>query len=443
MEITRHSASHSWLAVVASVCLVAQATYAQDSVAERVVRDFAERLGRAMSAGAIDQDHLWERGARDDVQRVLDARTATLFRWSDVSVSVERATASGNDVVADLVIRGEATWEPRAYGVASALWPLQLDERAERNVVVRRESWRLRETGGTWSAVERRGLAAVDVVSATIDAGVFSGQDAVLVECTYYVRARVDGVRVVRFLLDRRAHVYDLRVSGAVAPFVRGGELGALGLSGYTPENESSFELPKPLARGEEALVKFRILAPIVHLETDGIVTTLPVTSGPFRQRAWIPLPSTDDEASAATTIDLFVHWPLHSFRATLAPCAAGDPAPAVEGSRPEETSTRYLWTGDLREVDFLLPSGATVPAVIDVRAGAASGSSPCFVAQPASSRTRRALVRPLLDESTYSTRDLSSELQDLLPFDDEILDELFDESSGDAEEGADDRSAG
>ena len=57
--------------------------------------------------------------------------------------------------------------------------------------------------------------------------------------------------------------------------------------------------------------------------------------------------------------------------------------------------------------------------------------------------RTRAALLEPLLDVSRTSSRDLSSELQDLIPLDDDLLDELFDDSTQDAERGADDRQAG
>jgi hypothetical protein len=446
MNLTRVAARFVRLATLGGTLVLANGVGAEEADPRGVAEAFAVRLANALQAGAIEQDRLWQSGARDASHQVLDARTASLFRWSDVAVTIERAAADGDDVVVDLVIRGTATWDGRAFGVASALWTLQLDEQSPANSVVRRETWRIRRADGVWGAVDRGVLPAVDVLSATIDAGVFPGQQSMLVECTYYLRARVEGVRVVRMLLDRRSRIYDLRVNGTPAPVVRGGELGALGLLGYTPELESSFSFPKPLAPGEEVLVKFRILAPVAHLERTGFLTTLPIQDGPFRQRAWVPILVSDEARASATKLDLSVHWPEAAFDEIAAPCAAGARADDVESSRPEETGARFRWSGDLREVDFLLRArGAAAPAALELRSREDANGAPaaCFTGQSTSLRTRRALVQPLLDASTYSTRDLSSELQDLLPLDDQILDELFDDSSGDAEQGADDRSAG
>jgi hypothetical protein len=58
--------------------------------------------------------------------------------------------------------------------------------------------------------------------------------------------------------------------------------------------------------------------------------------------------------------------------------------------------------------------------------------------------RTREALIAPLLDATTYSSRDLTSEMDELLPLDSDLIDllnELLDESSEGAETSAGDRS--
>jgi hypothetical protein len=51
--------------------------------------------------------------------------------------------------------------------------------------------------------------------------------------------------------------------------------------------------------------------------------------------------------------------------------------------------------------------------------------------------RSRRAIVEPLLLGSDYAQSDLTAELEDLLPIDLDDFDELFDESTGDADQGA------
>ncbi len=56
-----------------------------------------------------------------------------------------------------------------------------------------------------------------------------------------------------------------------------------------SPELESSLELPRPLARDEKALIKYRMRSPLVHMRGDGYVTTLPLTGGAFRERVWLP----------------------------------------------------------------------------------------------------------------------------------------------------------
>ena len=92
---------------------------------DTVVGEFAARLEGALAATAVDQDRLWV--ARDESTRRLDFRRASLFEWKDPSVTVEAAQRmsgeAGTEYVLDLLVRGEARWEPRAYGLATGAIP--------------------------------------------------------------------------------------------------------------------------------------------------------------------------------------------------------------------------------------------------------------------------------------------------------------------------------
>ncbi|GJM45128.1 MAG: hypothetical protein DHS20C21_19700 [Gemmatimonadota bacterium] len=411
---------------------------------------FSVRLGRAMEAGPVAWDGLWDPNARDETQRMLDVRSQALFQWSNVQVVSEGEWDLGSDRVAqDLTVRGTATWRPNAWGVASSFWTPQWDEHFESNRVVRRERW-IRKRG-SGEMVAREPLSSLSVVEAQIDLGVYPGQSAILVDATYYVRALADGVQHVRFLLDRRSHIYDLRVNGQLAPLVRGNELGSLGLEGFSPELESSFELPRPLAKGEEALVKFRLRSPIVHLQDNGQVTSLPLADGPFRERVWIPLLGSvgGDGSGNLTNVKLSVRWPHGAFESVA---VAAKPLDGLVDEPNDEKleERRILLTSrsDLRDLDFaLFEEGSSLSDLsTPVRVGMERRPGVFWFERtdgPAESRTRMALVDPLLDAAQSSSRDLSSELQELIPLDADMVDELFDDSSTDAERSADDRSAG
>jgi hypothetical protein len=354
----------------------------------------------------------------------------------------------GDTLDAVLQVRGMAAWQPAAWGVARALWVLQADERRETNRIVRREHWRLVDEGGTWLAVARHPLAPFEILDARIEAGVYPGQDAMLVDCTWYVRALADGVRNVRVLLDRRAHVYDLRVDGRIVDPVRGSELGSLGLWGWSPESESSFELPDPLAAGARAAIRIRLRAPLVHVTGNGFVTTVPLTDGAFRERLWMPVPDPAFPGRRADTeVTLSLRWPAEAFAGAAVACPRDASVERGEAERLEERTVTVHWKkGQLADVDFALFTGATPPL-------SAVGGAPVelltdgvfrFVRDPAppgepSWRTRD-LVFPPLYGATQVSRDLSSELQDLLPLDDRLLDEIFDDSAADADRGSADR---
>lgn len=444
-----------------------------------VAAEFTARLRDALLEGALARDRLWVPGLQDSTQRLLDVRAAASFLWSGVHVRAERAR-EGTFVPADaseggaracvdveLLVTGSVRWEPRAYGVAKALWPLQLDEEAVLNWVVRREAWRLVREGGTWLAHERALLSPVQVSEAVVVAEVHPDQDALVVDCTYTVRALADGVRVLRFLLDRRAFVYELLIDGEPAEHARGGELGALGLEGFTPEVESSLRFPTPLAKGEESVVKFRIRSPLVHMRGEGFVTSLPLRDGPFRERAWYPLigPATVLGERPATVGKLTVYWPVGAF-AEFA--LSGEPLDSGrdrrEGGRYEEFfASSRLAAGDSRDADFLLLEAGVSASDVDwaeilgpsddaldrvpvlaertIRAQLPAATAGRFAGilddHP---RSRRHLIAPLVAASVYSTGDLQAELQDLLPIEAELIEELFDRGATDADEGAAER---
>ncbi len=402
---------------------------------------FAARLQQAMLEGAGAQDRLWAPG-RTEQQRELSARTASLFRWTEVTVTAEGShlRADGTRTV-DVTVRGTATWAEAAWGVAQAFWTLQADEGRELNAVVRRERWTLNAEG---LALSREPLSTVDVLEARLDVGVYPGQRALLVEGSLDVRARVDGVRAVRFLLDRRAYVYDFRVNGRMVNVVRGNELGSFGLEGFSPELESSFESPEPLAAGDRAVVRFRLRQPLIHMtREDGAVTSLPLRDGPFRERLWVPvvLPSGREPATA---MEIVVHWPQDAFdRLALSAPDAASLEQRAENAALEERSVAFRWEGDVRDLDFaLFPAGTS--ARLD-GAGETGRAQDVLTFQrkdpPRDARTRDALIRPLLDSSYTTSRDLTNELQDLLPMDQDLLDELFDDSNTDAGRGGGERS--
>jgi len=429
---------------IAAIPVAAQTASAPDSAAGAA---FAARLAAALTAGPIAWDRLWEPQARDAGTRVLDARSHALFDWFDVEVAPERMrTLDDGRVVADVVVRGTATWRPDAWGVATSFWTQQTDERFASNRVVRRERWTLASGGG--KAVRRGMLSPLQVTEARVDVGVYPGQDALLVDATYSVRSLADGVRDVRFLLDRRAQIYDLRVNGILVEYVRGNELGSLGLEGFSPELESSLQLPRALDRGEEALIRFRLRSPLVHMRGPGYATSLPIQDGPFRERVWLPVfGPTGDPARDESGLELSFAWPDDAY-ATLA-LAANGPVKASSNSpdnRLEERRVSVSLRGNVADVDFALLDAGTALADLPGGVADADGGDVIRFTRPtpgAQLRTRASLVQPLLDASTASSQDLSAELEDLVPLDQDFLDELFDDSSQDAERGADDRQAG
>lgn len=417
---------------------------------------FAARLQDALLAGPAALDRLWLPTARDESRRLMDVRTAALFRWEGVVVQAEstRTLSPAADgaprASVTTVTRGTATWRAAAWGVAQSFWTLQTDERRESNPVVRREEWGLEARDGRWQILARRELGVLGVLDVRLAVDAYPGQDALLVDGSYYVTALEDSVRFVRFLLDRRAQAFDFRVNGELVPVVRGNELGSLGLSGFSPELESSFALPKPLARGEEALVSFRLRSPLVHMSEPGFVTSLPVTEGAFRERLWIPVfrPVRAD-GPESSAIELTVRWPGGTF--DRVGFSAPETVTASVRRGEEESSITAKWTGDLHDVDFaLLAPGATLPSSVGAWQPGTSAADLAHVVRTdpvpagilrAGRREREAVLGPLLATS-YASRDLSTELQELLPLDDDLRDELFDDSATDAERGADDRSA-
>lgn len=406
--------------------------------------EFAARLAEALESGPRRWDQLWAPEARSEDERILDARSRSLFDWSNVRIQPDGSAAGEGSSVQDFVVRGTATWRSEAWGVAVAFWTRQQDERFEVNTVVRRERW---ELDGSL-AVSRRLLAPIAVEEARLDVGVYPGQNALLVDVAWDVRALADGVRHVRFFLDRRAHIYDLRVNGTLVSIVRGSERGALGLEGFSPELESSFTLPEALALGERAVVRFRIRAPLVHMRGRGWVTTLPIRDGAFRERVWIPVldPSGGDDSCP---IRMELHWPIDAYAvAAVSVGEEGTLRSLANDDAAEERRVLLERTGDVRALDFaLLQEGVSLfdlPADIAGREDATSGLTRFERSLPgAVLRSRQELIAPLLDAAQNSSRDLSNELEDLLPLDTDLFDELFDDSSQEAESGADDRAAG
>jgi hypothetical protein len=137
-----------------------------------------------------------------------------------------------------------------------------------------------------------------------------------------------------------------------------------------------------------------------------------------------------------------------------------------------EEVAIRFVWQGDPRFVDFALAEPNVSLAALDTllvfspeegRAPAPLSLAPAGVLSRVSVfgferpdlggdqatsavRTRAALLRPLISASAGSTRDLTSEIQELLPLDADLMDflnDVSDDASTDAERGGDDRSAG
>jgi hypothetical protein len=420
-------------------------------------------MAAALEAGPVSQDALWAPGVRDSTRRILEARTAALFRWSGVEVELERASAGGSAdagtgwVDAVYRVRGTAAWSERVRGVAESFWTMQLDEAAESNPVVRREAWRLIPTPDGWRAQERVRLGETGVVRVDVSAGVYPGQDVLLVDCTYYLRALLDGVSACRFLLDRRATIYRLTVNGVPADVQRGGELGAFGLEGYSSESESSFRFPEPLEQGEEVLVRFLVRSPLVHMRGPGFVTTLPLHDGPFRERVWYPVPYPDHLSSApgyseGAEGELTVRYPRGSLE-PLDPSSGAEPTD--EGPAfLEEDVVRYESAHHYRDFDFFLKEAGADLSQVDwselhfapVRLGDTHPFLPTLGGADEAERTgsldphprsRRAIVEPLLAGAGYAQSDLTAALEDLLPIDLDELEELFDDSAADADQGA------
>lgn len=431
--------------------------------ADAVAHEFATKLAAALEAGPVAQDALWAPGVRDSSRRLLDARTAALFRWSGVRVDVESATAGGGSgsaagwVDAVLLVRGTAAWTERAFGVAEAFWTLQLDENQESNPVVRREAWRLIPTDSGWRARERVRLGETQVVRADVSAGVYPGQDVLLVDCTYYVRSLADSVRTCRFLLDRRSVIYRLTVNGEAADVVRGGELGSFGLEGYSSESESSFHFPTPLKNGEEALIRFLVRSPLVHMRGPGFVTTLPLHDGPFHERVWYPIPFPDHLPgapgyAAGTEGQLEVRFP----HGALVPLdsSTGAKLAASDQAFLEEDVIRYDPVQHYRDFDFFLREPGADLDKVDwseydfapfrlgdshpflPSLGGADEADETTASLDPHPRSRKAIVEPLLAGSDYAQGDLKAELEDLLPVDLQDFDELFDDSASNADQG-------
>ena len=417
---------------------------------------FARDLQAALPAGAVAVDRLWVPGAREEARRMMDIRTSAMFLWSDVRVAALSQHALGASpngaprAALETLVTGTATWRGAAWGVAQSFWTLQTDERREANQVVRREQWALEGGDGHWRARDRRPLGDLEIVEAHFTVDAYPGQDALLVEGSYYVRALADSVQFERFLLDRRAAAYDFRVNGALVPVVRGNELGSLGLGGFSPELESSFAFPSPLAKGEETLITFRLRSPLVHMSEPGFVTTVPLIDGAFRERLWIPIfrPSRAD-GPEETRIELTLRWPSGTF--DRVGVAAPPPLDGTIRRGEEESSLTAGWTGDLHDLDFaLLAPGVSLPVTVATWAPGVSSASVALLTRvdpkpegllAIGRRERESVLVPLLATS-FASRDLSTELQELLPLDDDLVDELFDDSATDAERGADDRSA-
>jgi hypothetical protein len=473
MATTRFRPSRTLLAPLLAAATVFASTSAAALDANTIAEDFATRLAAALVASPVEQDRLWAPGARDSSRRVLDLRTASLFRWTDVNVLVEGVlpdadgAAQGGSVIfrhVDVVlrVRGTATWTPQAYAVASAFWPLQIEEESESNAVVRREAWRLVPSGGEWLARERVRLGETSVVSLDVSAGVHPAQDALLVECTYVLKALADGVESCRFLLDRRAGIYHLSVNGTPARYVRGGELGALGLEGFSSESESSFRFPEPLSEGETVTVRFRLRSPLVHMRGRGFVTTLPIHEGVFRERVWYPVPFPDQVASGSESGregTLTIRYP----EGALTPVGASEDLHEMTGAEHaeahllEEDELRYASPLHYRDLDFFLLEPGIDLAEVDWSAyefspfrlggglpflpslggwsgdGDAEGAGDAALPLDPHPRSRRAIVEPLLLGSASSAEDLTSEIEELLPIDLEQIDELFDDSATEA----------
>ncbi|MAF27189.1 MAG: hypothetical protein QF819_09100 [Gemmatimonadota bacterium] len=391
---------------------------------------FAHRLEEALASGAAAEDALWAPGTRSDARRELGYRAASLFRWDGVLVRSVREGREGTNRVVEVAASGTARWEDRGYGVAQALWPLQLDERARTNRVTRRMAWVLREENGVWRAVAQEELSLLAVEEARIHASVHPAQGVLLVDSELFVRALVP-VETVRFLLDRPAEIYDLTVDGELAEVARGAERGGLGLLGYSPPMDGSFRLPRPLAVGETVRVRIRTREPLGAFSGEGTVTTLPVSHGPFATRVWIPLFGPVSRlAPEATRVELTVTWPRGAFASCAFPARHEETIRAVAEDLFEEDGRVVRWTGDLRNADFLLrESGLEVPVTLGK--GAAASVHP---------RSREALASPLLPGSSWTSTDLNAELAELLPMDRDLMEERSEEFSGDADQGGGDR---
>jgi len=440
---------------VALAALLAAASPGLAQADAEVAGAFTRQLQAALLAGPVAQDRLWAPGARPEAARLRDVRTSALFLWSDVQATPRGvrplpAAPDGEPRLAvDVLVRGTAAWRPAAWGVARAFWTLQCDERREVNRVVRRDEWALEQRDGAWRVVERRPLGTLEIRDARLVVEVHPGQDAMLVEGSYSVRALVDGVEHVRFLLDRRVVAYDFRVDGELVPVVRGNELGSLGLDGFSPELESSFSLPEPLPAGGEAVVSFRLRSPLVHMTGPGRVTTIPRTAGAFRERLWLPTLAPAEAASPpAGRVDVTVRWPTGAFdRAGI----AGPPVAGTVRADEEEGIAVVDGAADVGALDLLLLAAGANADGLPVRGAPAGPGSLARIERtdPAAAgilgagrRERPVVVAPLLQLSSSATQDFGTELQELLPLDDDLLDELFDESATDAERGADDRSS-
>jgi hypothetical protein len=474
-----HSRAASAIPLLIAGIAVAASPVSGGGAPADLAADFSSRLVEALGTGTVAWDRLWLPGARDSTRRWHDLRAQALFQWSDLSVRVEEARALDKDVVVTLRVSGLATWKPEAFAVARSLWTLQLDERRESNRVVRREAWRLAPHGDGWAAVDRISLSPVRVSDLDLSVGIYPEQDAMLVGATYTLRSRLENLETLRFFLDRRAQIYRLQVDGRPVELVRGNELGSFGLEGFTPEMESSLRFPRPLGEGEEVRVEFRIRSPLVHMGDEGIVTSLPLRPGSFQVRAWYPIFAPATAAGSETDrtrIDWSVRWPEGAFETSAFATGpdARDERETVNWAEERVVEMTVLSSPvaeAYRSLDFLLgrpgegarairegsitwgsrmarPAGDRLPSLplptrsgTVLRWGELVRPTPEFPLDP-HPRSRRSIVDPLLTLVTASTRDLASELADLLPLDSDALDEVFDDSDRDAEQGADDRSA-
>jgi hypothetical protein len=183
----------------------------------------------------------------------------------------------------------------------------------------------------------------------------------------------------------------------------------------------------------------------------DGVVTTLPLEEdSAFRERIWMPVPDPPGAGRGeGTTFELSLRWEGGAFEAVALSVPEGTSVSRDSYDVLEEEGVwARWWGGQIADVDFSLGDSTAVargPLPGETGPPLAPGIGRIARERPEGARSwrDRDLVFPPMYGATQVSRDLTSELQDLLPLDDDLLDEVFDDSSADAERGADDRSGG